>query len=128
MLTILALACVKPDPEVADTAPVDVDDGTTEATDTGSEVDPTDDTAAADTSPPVDTSPPADTGDSGTVEKRTYACGWPTNDPGTIVATGAEPGDVITDLVTVDQCGDDVHLYDFYAVEEYHILFLLASW
>lgn len=55
-----------------------------------------------------------------------YACGWIQNDPGTIVSTGADVGDVIDDVALPDQCGDSVRLWDFYG--EYHILYMTAAW
>lgn len=55
-----------------------------------------------------------------------YACGWPHGDPGTLESTGAGEGDVPENLPFVDQCGDNVQLWDFYG--EYHILFMTAAW
>jgi hypothetical protein len=55
-----------------------------------------------------------------------YACGWPHDDPGTLVATGDDVGDVPENLTFVDQCGEDVALWDF--AREYHILFMTAAW
>jgi hypothetical protein len=55
-----------------------------------------------------------------------YACGWHQDDPGDLVATGNRVGDTADNLVLVDQCGDEVKLWDF--AQEYHILFLTASW
>ena len=55
-----------------------------------------------------------------------YACGWPHNDPGDLVSTGSEEGDVVANLEMVDQCGEAVDLWDL--ADEYHILFMTASW
>jgi hypothetical protein len=55
-----------------------------------------------------------------------YGCGWAQNDPGDLVSTGSEVGDVIANLDLVDQCGDNVQLWDL--AGEYHILFMTASW
>jgi hypothetical protein len=55
-----------------------------------------------------------------------YECGWPHGDPGTLVATGDDVGDVPENLGFVDQCGEDVALWDFHG--EYHILFMTAAW
>src|SRR4030095_11148435 len=55
-----------------------------------------------------------------------YACGWPHNDPGTLASTGSDIGDVPEKLTFVDQCGEDVALWDF--AGEYHILFMTAAW
>lgn len=55
-----------------------------------------------------------------------YACGWPHNDPGNLVSTGNAAGDVIANLELVDQCREEVPLWDF--AGEYHILFITASW
>lgn len=55
-----------------------------------------------------------------------YECGWPKNDPGSLESTGAQEGDVIANLVMVDQCGEDVSIWDFYG--EYHIIYKTAAW
>lgn len=55
-----------------------------------------------------------------------YACGWPKSDPGTLESSGDEVGDVIANVVMVDQCGDDVSMWDFYG--EYHIIYKTAAW
>jgi hypothetical protein len=55
-----------------------------------------------------------------------YVCGWPHNDPGTLVATGAAEGDVIANLELVDQCQESVRVWDF--AGEYHLLFMTAAW
>jgi hypothetical protein len=59
-------------------------------------------------------------------EERCYACGWPHNDPGSLSSTGAALGDVVANIPFTDQCGELVDLWDF--AEEYHILFITASW
>jgi hypothetical protein len=55
-----------------------------------------------------------------------YRCGWRRGDPGDLVATGAAVGDTIDNATLVDQCGDEVPLWDF--AGEYHVLFLTAAW
>jgi len=55
-----------------------------------------------------------------------YACGWPHNDPGTLVSKGNEVGDVLDDFKLPDQCGERVDMWDFYG--EYHVLYLTAAW
>ncbi len=55
-----------------------------------------------------------------------YACGWEHNDPGDLVSTGAAEGDVIANLELIDQCEEEIQLWDF--AGEYHILFITASW
>ena len=55
-----------------------------------------------------------------------YACGWIKNDPGTLVETGSEIGDTIANISLIDQCGDNVDIWDFYG--EYHILYQTAAW
>lgn len=55
-----------------------------------------------------------------------YACGWPHGDPGTLQSTGAAEGDVIGDLDFVDQCGEEVSLWDFAGA--YRIMFMTESW
>lgn len=55
-----------------------------------------------------------------------YACGWQHNDPGDIQSSGAALGDTIENLAFVDQCGDDVDLYDF--AGSYTLAFMTAAW
>ena len=55
-----------------------------------------------------------------------YSCGWPHNDPGTLVSNGNDIGDVPENVTLIDQCGEDVALWDF--AGEYHILFMTAAW
>lgn len=40
-----------------------------------------------------------------------YACGWPHGDPGTLVSTGGEVGDVLANLTMVDPCGESVDVW-----------------
>jgi hypothetical protein len=58
--------------------------------------------------------------------QRCYACGWKHNDPGNLVSTGPNEGDVIANLTLIDQCKEPVKLWDF--AGEYHILFMTAAW
>lgn len=51
-----------------------------------------------------------------------YACGWPHADPGDLTNTGPRLGNRLTNLVLVDQCGEDVSLHDL--AYEYHILWM----
>lgn len=60
------------------------------------------------------------------VDQGCYACGWRHDDPGDLVSTGADEGDVIANLALIDQCEEPVDLWDF--AREYHILFLTAAW
>jgi len=55
-----------------------------------------------------------------------YACGWAHGDPGTLESTGSEVGDVIADMALVDQCLEDVALWDF--AGSYVVLFMTATW
>ena len=55
-----------------------------------------------------------------------YACGWEHNDPGDLVSTGNEVGDVIDNFQLPDQCGELVDLWDFHG--EYHVLYMTAAW
>ena len=55
-----------------------------------------------------------------------YSCGWIKNDPGNLSSTGSGIGDTIANFTLIDQCGDNVELWDFYG--EYHILFMTAAW
>ena len=75
---------------------------------------------AADGAEPDCTSDPKDAGEG------CYACGWAHNDPGSLVSTGAEVGDVIKNLPFIDQCGEAVHLWDFAGA--YHILDMTGAW
>ncbi len=59
-------------------------------------------------------------------EELCYACGWPHNDPGDLTSSGTELGDVVANIPFTDQCGELVDLWDF--AQEYHILFITASW
>jgi hypothetical protein len=55
-----------------------------------------------------------------------YTCGWPHNDPGDLVSTGADVGDVAANMEFEDTCEEMVDLWDF--AREYHILWLTAAW
>jgi hypothetical protein len=55
-----------------------------------------------------------------------YACGWTHNDPGNLVTTGSAVGDTISNIPMVDQCQEEVFLWDL--AGEYHILFMTAAW
>ena len=59
-------------------------------------------------------------------DERCFACGWTRRDPGDLESTGSGEGDVIANLQFIDQCEEEVALWDF--AEEYHILWLTASW
>jgi hypothetical protein len=59
-------------------------------------------------------------------DEQCYACGWTRADPGNLESTGSGEGDVIANLGLVDQCGEEVKLWDF--AEEYHILWMTAVW
>ncbi len=74
-----------------------------------------------------------DTGDTGTDEttdtepsEPDYTCGWPRNDPGTLVSTGALTGDVIDNLLGYDQCGEVVELWDLFG--SYNLVFIAGAW
>ena len=55
-----------------------------------------------------------------------YACGWEHNDPGNLVSTGADYGDVVANVQLPDQCDEIVDLWDFHG--EYHVLYMTAAW
>lgn len=55
-----------------------------------------------------------------------YQCGWSKNDPGNLTSTGNSFGDVIDNIAMVDQCGEEVSVWDFHG--EYHILYMTAAW
>jgi hypothetical protein len=59
-------------------------------------------------------------------EEQCYACGWPQNDPGNLVSTGTQEGDVIANLRFIDQCNEELSLWDL--AGEYHILYMTAAW
>jgi hypothetical protein len=59
-------------------------------------------------------------------EEVCYGCGWGRNDPGDLVSTGAQVGDVIANLQLVDQCKEEINLWDL--TGEYHILYMTAVW
>ena len=59
-------------------------------------------------------------------EDACYECGWSKNDPGTLSSTGSSFGDVIDNISMVDQCGENVSIWDFYG--EYHVLYMTAAW
>ena len=59
------------------------------------------------------------------IDDSCYECGWGRNDPGNIAATGAGHGDVMENITLVDQCREEVDIYDF--AGEYHILYMTAA-
>ena len=59
-------------------------------------------------------------------EQQCYACGWDRNDPGNLQSAGSSEGDIIANLQLLDPCGEEVALWDF--AEEYHILWMTATW
>ena len=59
-------------------------------------------------------------------DEQCFACGWMRNDPGDLVSTGTDEGDVIANIVLIDQCEEEVSLWDF--AQEYHILWMTAAW
>jgi hypothetical protein len=59
-------------------------------------------------------------------EEACYACGWEHNDPGTLVGTGSDVGDIMNNIELVDQCGEMVDIWDFHG--EYHVLYMTAAW
>lgn len=68
--------------------------------------------------------------------EKCYACGWKHNDPGNLVSTGKNTGQVIDNMQLVDQCLETVSLWDFAATDaspvpepaSYYILFMTAAW
>jgi hypothetical protein len=59
-------------------------------------------------------------------EEQCFDCGWVRSDPGDLESSGSSEGDVIANLDFIDQCGEEVQLWDF--AEEYHILWMTAAW
>ncbi len=59
-------------------------------------------------------------------DEQCYACGWEHNDPGDLVSTGSDYGDVVANLELPDQCNEVADLWDFHG--EYHILYMTAAW
>lgn len=68
--------------------------------------------------------------------QKCYACGWKHNDPGNLVSTGKNEGDVIANMQLVDQCLEPVGFWDFAATPDspepeparYYILLMSAAW
>jgi len=58
--------------------------------------------------------------------EKCYACGWAHNDPGDIVTTGSNFGDVIADFELIDQCGEAVSIYDF--AGSYQVVHLVPAY
>ena len=59
-------------------------------------------------------------------DEQCYACGWAHHDPGTLEATGSDIGDVIENLVLVDQCGEQMDLWDRHG--QWTVLFMTTEW
>ena len=59
-------------------------------------------------------------------EEVCYACGWAHNDPGNLESLGAEVGDTIANIQLIDQCQEEVDLWDL--AGEYHIVFMTAAY
>jgi hypothetical protein len=55
-----------------------------------------------------------------------YACGWKQSDPGDLVSDGNKVGNTIANLNLIDQCGENLKLWDL--AGSYHILFMTAAW
>ncbi len=55
-----------------------------------------------------------------------YACGWSRGAIAGSVSKGNQIGDTIANLDLVDQCSEDVPVWDMAGM--YHILFLTAAW
>ena len=60
------------------------------------------------------------------IDETCYACGWEHRAPDSLVSTGAEEGDVISNIRLSDQCGEEVSLWDFYG--DYQIVYLTVGW
>jgi hypothetical protein len=59
-------------------------------------------------------------------EELCYSCGWGHNDPENLQSTGSSEGDTLVNLGLIDQCEEDVSLWDF--AGSYHILFMTTQW
>jgi hypothetical protein len=59
-------------------------------------------------------------------DERCYACGWPHGDPGTLLSTGDEVGDVVDDMTLWDQCEEPLSLYDLHG--SYVVVFTTTMW
>lgn len=55
-----------------------------------------------------------------------YACGWAHNDPGDLQSDGNSEGNVVANMALIDQCLDEVELWDF--AGSYVMLFMTATW
>jgi len=58
--------------------------------------------------------------------QRCPECGWNWGDPGGLMSTGSERDDVVVDMPFIDQCGEDISLWDF--ADGYAILFMTTAW
>ena len=128
LLTLLWSASCASDPD----APAELGDDQGLLASDGSE----DGAEAADT-PAEDALPPDPSPDAGGPEVEvvdspdvtrspTYACGWPKNDPGTLIATGTGVGDVVADWGAQDQCGERYRVWDGYG--RYMLLLSPVFW
>lgn len=79
--------------------------------DADSDVD-TDADTDADADSDSDSDSDSDTGSDSETSTRDAACPWPSDDPGTLVATGNGIGDVVENIGDLDQCGAPYHLWD----------------
>lgn len=59
-------------------------------------------------------------------DEQCYECGWAHGDPGGLESDGNDVGDTVANVDLIDQCGDDVPLWDL--AGKYRILFITAAW
>lgn len=55
-----------------------------------------------------------------------YSCGWPHGDPGTLSSTGTDEGDVVQNLALLDQCEEQLPLWDL--AGSWRLVFMTAEW
>jgi hypothetical protein len=55
-----------------------------------------------------------------------FECGWRRGDPGGLMSTGIARDDVIANIAFVDQCGEDISMWDF--ADQYSILYMTTAW
>ena len=60
------------------------------------------------------------------VNEQCYTCGWTHTSPDNLDNIGANNGDTVTNLSFIDQCGENMPMWDLYG--EYHIMLITATW
>jgi hypothetical protein len=92
--------------------------------DTGDAVSTQETGGTQDSQSTTDTQDTVDTVD--TVDTEPVPCGWPGEDPGNLTGVGNQPGDTFTNLAVVDQCLNEINLWDVAGV--WHMLYITGAW